>query len=90
MLADGAPVERPFATGRRPRRDDAADVLVLFDVDDDDFLTFGNADRNPTLFAIAVPLIRPIYRRAIEYPRSLRKTNAMFVEIGRALRSSQL
>jgi hypothetical protein len=57
LLAEGAPVECPFVTGRRPRRDDAADVFAFFDVDDKDFLTLGKADRNPTLFAITVPLV---------------------------------
>jgi hypothetical protein len=73
LLADGAPVERPFAAGRRPRRDDAADFFAFFDGDDEDFLTLGNADRNPTLFAIGMPLIRLLHDLAFEYAHGIRK-----------------
>jgi hypothetical protein len=88
LLAGVPPVERPFVTGRRPRRDDAADVFAFSDVDNEDFLTLANADRNPTLFAITVPLVRPLQDFAVEDSRSPREADAVLGDLRRFFCSS--
>jgi len=42
---------------RLSRRDDVSEIFFLFDVDDEDFFVFAEADRNPTLLVILKPLI---------------------------------
>ena len=82
LPADDFPVERAFAPGGRTSRDDAPRAFVLVDIDDRNFLTFGDAECNAALFIIIVSFVGPFKDRAFKYQGSNLEANSVFARVG--------
>jgi len=70
---------------RLSRRDDVSEIFFLFDVDDEDFFVFAEADRNPTILAILKPLIQPFHGPTRENLNGIAEVHAVRGDVARGL-----